>query len=82
MGGNNINNKVRDSVVLGEMINVTSGALTIAVFPTITVFPTTKFADHNSLQTSCSCLVARFTVIENRKLYMKAAKRVAKFSVA
>ena len=69
--------------MLGEMINVTSGALTIAVFPTITVFPTTKFAAQDkSLQTSCSCLVARFTVIENRKLYMKAAKRVAKFSVA
>ena len=74
---------MRVSVVLGVMVSVTSGALTIAVFPTITVFPTTKFADQdNSLQTSCSCLVASFTVMENRKLYVKAAKRVAKISVA
>ena len=64
------------------MISVTSGALTIAVFPTITVFPTTKFADQNSLQTSCSCLVAKIYSYGKQEVYVKAAKRVAKFSVA
>ena len=65
------------------MINVTSGALTIAVFPTITVFPTTKFANQdNSLQTSCSCLVAKIYSYGKQEVYVKAAKRVAKFSVA
>ena len=66
------------------MVGGISRSLAITEFTTITVFnhhKIMKFADQdNSLQTSCSCLLASFTVMENRKLYVKAAKRVAEIS--
>ena len=66
------------------MVGGISRSLAITEFTTITVFnhhEIIKFADQdNSLQ--ISCLVASFTVMKNRKLCVKATKRVAKFSVA